>query len=173
MKTRVLYFTIIAAALSFSCQKEIDAPGDNAGNSAVVDFVPGPGRILAVSPTGTDSKVTLGDANEDGSFPVLWTNKDAIQVYSENNPAGEIYTYTTESQTGASLAVFTGAPVEGTTRYAVFPSTRAKGLGDDGKLKVSFGALRKQEFHTSLNNNKGNLKYMPMWATESEEAEGQ
>ena len=172
MKTRVLYFTIIAAALSFSCQKEIDAPGDNAGNSAVVDFVPGPGRILAVSPTGTDSKVTLGDANEDGSFPVLWTNKDAIQVYSENNPAGEIYTYTTESQTGASLAVFTGAPVEGTTRYAVFPSTRAKGLGDDGKLKVSFGALRKQEFHTSLNNNKGNLKYMPMWATESEEAEG-
>ena len=61
MKTRVLYFTMIAAALSFSCQKEIDMPGENSGEiKEVVDFVPGPGRILAVTPK-SDTKVAFGE----------------------------------------------------------------------------------------------------------------
>ena len=73
MKTRVLYFTMIAAALTFSCQKaelENDFVADN-GNNEVVDFVPGPGKILAVSPTGADTKIAFGDA-VDGKYPVVW-----------------------------------------------------------------------------------------------------
>ena len=66
MKTRVLYFTMIAAALTFSCQKaelENNGADNNGTNNEAVDFVPGPGRILAVSPTGPDSKIAFGSCD--------------------------------------------------------------------------------------------------------------
>ena len=159
---------MVTAALVFSCQKDEFAQNDAAGNdnNEVVDFVPGPGRILAVSPTGPDSKIAFGDA-VDGKYPVEWTNNDAIKVYSETCAAGEAYTYTTESKEGVSSAIFTGNEVEGQTRYAVFPETRAYGF-EDGKLIVSFDVLKKQEFHSSVKANGSNLKYMPMWAQEGE-----
>lgn len=168
MKTRVLYFAMIAAALTFSCQKaelENNEVADK-GNNEVVDFVPGPGKILAVTPTGAaDTKVAFGTANEDGSIPVVWVNGDAIKVYSENNTTGAEYTF---EGTDASSAVFTGEPVEGETRYAVYPVTRAKEM-KDGKIGVSFADLQqKQLFHSTLKNNSNNLKYMPMWAKETE-----
>ena len=166
MKKRILFFTMIAAALTFSCQKaelEDDSVVDN-GKNEVVDFIPGPGRILAVTPTGAETKVALGDA-VDGKYPVIWTDTDVIKVYSENNAAGVAYTYTGEAAEGTSSAVFTGEPVEGETRYAVFPETRAYGF-EDGKLKISFDILKKQEFHSSVQANGSNLKYMPMWAKE-------
>ena len=97
MKTRILFFTMIAAALSFSCQKaelENNDVVDNGTNNEVVDFVPGPGKILAVSPTGTETKIAFGDA-VDGKYPVVWTNNDAIKVYSETNTEGVVYTYNT------------------------------------------------------------------------------
>lgn len=170
MKTRILFFTMIAAALTFSCQKaelENNDVVDNGTNNEVVDFVPGPGKILAVSPTGTETKIAFGEA-VDGKYPVVWTNNDAIKVYSESNTEGVVYTYTTEATEGVSSAVFTGDPVEGETRYAVFPATRA-GEMEDGKIKVDFGALYdKQNFHSTLKNNGNNLKYMPMWAKESD-----
>ena len=93
MKKRILFFTMIAAALTFSCQKaelEDDSVVDN-GKNEVVDFIPGPGRILAVTPTGAETKVALGDA-VDGKYPVIWTDTDVIKVYSENNAAGVAYT---------------------------------------------------------------------------------
>ena len=169
MKTRILFFTMIAAALSFSCQKaelENNDVVDNGTNNEIVDFVPGPGKILAVSPTGTETKIAFGDA-VDGKYPVVWTNNDAIKVYSENSAAGEKYTFEGDN---ASSAVFTGNPVEGTTRYAVFPETRAYGL-EEGKLKISFGALKKQDYHTSVQANGSNLKYMPLWAKEGNGAD--
>ena len=129
MKKRILFFTMIAAALTFSCQKaelENNDVVDN-NNNEVVDFVPGPGKILAVTPTGAETKVALGDA-VDGKYPVIWTDTDVIKVYSENNAAGVAYTYTGEAAEGTSSAVFTGEPVEGETRYAVFPETRAYGF---------------------------------------------
>lgn len=174
---------MIAAAVSFSCQKEIDAPEENLGtNDEVVDFVPGPGRILAISPAGADTKIGYGDAVDVGTgendadgnpitvkhYPVVWTNGDVVKLLSENNTAGVDYTYTTESTEGVASAVFTGDPIEGETRYAVFPATRA-GEMKDGKIKVDFGALYdKQNFHSTLKNNGNNLKYMPMWAKESD-----
>ena len=168
MKKRLLFFTMIAAALTFSCQKaELEDNGvvDN-NNNEVVDFVPGPGKILAVTPTGADTKVAFGDANEDGSIPVVWVNGDAIKVYSENNAEGGEYKF---EGTDASSAVFTGEPVEGETRYAVYPATRAKEM-KDGKIGVSFADLQnKQLFHSTLKNNSNNLKYMPMWAKETAE----
>lgn len=169
MKKRILFFTMIAAALAFSCQKaELEDNGvvDN-NNNEVVDFVPGPGRILAVTPSGeAETKVAFGTANEDGSIPVVWVNGDAIKVYSENNTTGAEYTF---EGTDASSAVFTGEPVEGETRYAVYPATRAKEM-KDGKVGVSFADLQqKQLFHSTLKNNSNNLKYMPMWAKETAE----
>ena len=155
---------MIATALTFSCQKaelENNDVVDNGTNNEIVGFVPGPGKILAVSPTGTETKIAFGDA-VDGKYPVVWTNNDAIKVYSENSAAGEKYTFEGDN---ASSAVFTGNPVEGTTRYAVFPETRAYGL-EDGKLKISFDILKKQDFHSSVQANGSNLKYMPMWAKE-------
>ena len=158
---------MIAAALSFSCQKaelENNEVADK-GNNEVVDFVPGPGKILAVTPTGAETKVAFGTANADGHIPVVWVNGDAIKVYSENNTAGAEYTF---EGTDASSAVFTGEPVEGETRYAVYPATRAKDM-KDGKVGVSFADLQqKQLFHSTLKNNSNNLKYMPMWAKETE-----
>ena len=165
MKTRILFFTMVAAALSFSCQKEIEPAQNGAAVDAVVDFVPGPGRILAVSPTGPDTKVAFGTANEDGSIPVVWVNGDAIKLYSENNAEGAEYIF---EGTDASSAVFKGEPVEGETRYAVYPASRAKKM-TDGKIGVSFSDLQnKQLFHSTLKNNSNNLKYMPMWAKETE-----
>ena len=165
MKKRILFFAMIATALTFSCQKaelENNDVVDNGTNNEIVDFVPGPGKILAVSPTGTETKIAFGDAVDGKYYPVVWTNNDAIKVYSENSAAGEKYTFEGDN---ASSAVFTGNPVEGTTRYAVFPETRAYGL-EDGKLKISFDILKKQEFHSSVQANGSNLKYMPMWAKE-------
>ena len=121
MKKRILFFTMIAAALTFSCQKaELEDNGvvDN-NNNEVVDFVPGPGKILAVTPTGAETKVAFGDA-VDGKYPVVWTSGDAIKLYSENCLDGEKYTFEGEK---SSSAVFTGSPIEGEKRYAVFPET--------------------------------------------------
>ena len=166
MKTRILFFTMIAAALSFSCQKaelENNGAADGGTNNEIVDFVPGPGKILAVSPTGTETKIAFGE-EVDGKYPVVWTNNDAIKVYSENNTTGAEYTF---EGTDASSAVFTGEPVEGETRYSVYPLTRAKEM-KDGKIGVSFADLQqKQLFHSTLKNNSNNLKYMPMWAKET------
>ena len=159
---------MIATALTFSCQKaEIANNGatNNDTNNEVIDFVPGPGRILAVSPTGPDTKVAFGTADEDGSIPVVWVNGDAINLYSENNAEGAEYIF---EGTNASSAVFKGEPVEGDARYAVYPASRAKKM-TDGKIGVSFADLQqKQLFHSTLKNNSNNLKYMPMWAKETE-----
>ena len=172
MKKRILFFTMIAAALTFSCQKAelVDNGVVDNNNNEVVDFVPGPGKILAVTPTGAETKVAFGTANDDGSIPVVWVNGDAIKVYSENNTTGVEYTF---EGTDASSAVFTGEPVEGETRYAVYPATRAKEMKDE-KIGVSFADLQnRQLFHSTLKNNSNNLKYMPMWAKETEAGSGE
>ena len=174
MKKRILFFTMIAAALTFSCQKaEIEDNGvvDN-NNNEVVDFVPGPGKILAVTPTGPDTKIGYGtayneDENDEPRYPVVWTNKDAVKLYSENCLTGEKYTYNVDEK--VATAVFTGNPIDGQTRYAVYPETRAYGMTEDGKLKISFDILKKQEFHSSVYDNASNLKYMPMWAKEGKD----
>ena len=172
---------MIAAAVSFSCQSEIEANGgvnNDDNNDLIENFVPGPGKILAVTPpvdtpqpAAAATKVGYGAANEDGTIPVVWTKNDTIVLYSENCPDGKKYEYELGEKTSA--AVFKGEPVEGDTRYAVYPSTRARGLSKDGKLKVSFGALRKQKFRTSLSANAGNLGFYPMWAKETEPNNGQ
>ena len=172
MKKRILFFTMIAAALTFSCQKaELEDNGvvDN-NNNEVVDFVPGPGKILAVTPTGPDTKIGYGtpyDVEDETRYPVVWTNKDAVKLYSENCLTGEKYTYNVDEK--VATAVFTGNPIDGQTRYAVYPETRAYGMTEDGKLKISFDILKKQEFHSSVYDNASNLKYMPMWAKEGKD----
>ena len=168
MKKRILFFAMIAAALTFSCQKAELAGNDVADNTdnEIVDFVPGPGKILAVTPTSPETKIALGEKDAEGKYPVVWTSKDAIKLYSEENLNGETYTF---GEGNGSQAVFTGNEVKGEIRYAVFPGTRALAMTEDGNLSISFGALRKQEYHSSLANNSSNLNYMPMWANEAAE----
>ena len=160
---------MIAAAVSFSCQSEIEPNGgvnNESSNDVVENFVPGPGKILAMTPTATDTKIAFGEA-VDEKLPVVWSNHetDKITLYSENDIEGKVYVH----NGSGSAAVFTGEPVEGEKRYAVFPATRAKGMTSEGMLNIDFGALAKQDFHSSLAGNGSNLKYMPMWAKESEE----
>ena len=169
MKIKFIFLTMIAAAVSFSCQSEIEPNGgvnNESSNDVVENFVPGPGKILAMTPTATDTKIAFGEA-VDGKLPVVWSNPetDKITLYSENDIEGKVYVH----NGSGSAAVFTGEPVEGEKRYAVFPATRAKGMTSEGMLNIDFGALAKQDFHSSLSGNGSNLKYMPMWAKESEE----
>ena len=97
---------MIATALTFSCQKaELEDNGvvDN-GNDEVVDFVPGPGKILAMTPTATDTKIAFGEAI-DGKLPVVWSNSetDKVTLYSENDIEGKVYVH----NGSGSAAVFT------------------------------------------------------------------
>ena len=126
MKKRILFFAMIAAALTFSCQKaELADNGAADNNNEVVDFVPGPGKILAVTPAAPETKIVLGEKDSEGKFPVLWTKNDAIKLYSEELLDGEKYTF---GEGNGAQAVFTGNVVNGETRYAIFPETRALGM---------------------------------------------
>ena len=149
MTIKPLLSAIIALSLFLSCNKiqELESSLSQ-------------GQILAVMPS--DTKIGYGTP-VDGVYPVVWTSGDKIKLYSESVTSGEDYAFTRSEGTG--VAVFTGTPVSGNSRYAIYPSSRAVGM-EDGVLKVSFGSLRKQKFSASLEDNSINLGYLPMWAKE-------
>ena len=149
MTIKPLLSAIIALSLFLSCNKTQELESSLSQ-----------GQILAVMPS--DTKIGYGTP-VDGVYPVVWTSGDKIKLYSESVTSGEDYAFTRSEGTG--VAVFTGTPVSGNSRYAIYPSTRAVGM-EDGVLKVSFGSLRKQKFSASLEDNSINLGYLPMWAKE-------
>lgn len=171
MKTRNLYFGLIIAATLCACQEIEQLPDANQGgdNVDIEDIVLGEGQIIAVAPS--QSKITFGSAAE-GAIPVIWNNveTDVIKVMSMAGEAemdGQDYTLNA-GYLNSGTAVFDGVAVDGTDRIAVFPSTRSKGLNADGNPEISFAVLNSQGFHSAITNNGGNLKYLPMWAKESE-----
>ena len=149
MTIKLLLSAIIALSLFLSCNKTQELESSLSQ-----------GQILAVMPS--DTKIGYGTP-VDGVYPVVWTSGDKIKLYSESVTSGEDYAFTRSEGTG--VAVFTGTPVSGNSRYAIYPSSRAVGM-EDGVLKVSFGSLRKQKFSASLEDNSINLDYLPMWAKE-------
>ena len=149
MTIKLLLSAIIALSLFLSCNKTQELESSLSQ-----------GQILAVMPS--DTKIGYGTP-VDGVYPVVWTSGDKIKLYSESVTSGEDYAFTRSEGTG--VAVFTGTPVSGNSRYAIYPSSRAVGM-EDGVLKVSFGSLRKQKFSASLEDNSINLGYLPMWAKE-------
>ena len=149
MTIRPLLSVIIAPSLFLSCNKTQELESSLSQ-----------GQILAVMQSET--KIGYGTP-VDGVYPVVWTSGDKIKLYSESVMSGKDYAFTRSEGTG--VAVFTGTPVSGNSRYAIYPSSRAVGM-EDGVLKVSFGALRKQKFSASLEDNSINLGYLPMWAKE-------
>ena len=149
MTIKPLLSAIIALSLFLSCNKTQELESSLSQ-----------GQILAVMPS--DTKIGYGTP-VDGVYPVVWTSGDKIKLYSESVTSGKDYAFTRSEGTG--VAVFTGTPVSGNSRYAIYPSTRAVGM-EDGVLKVSFGSLRKQKFSASLEDNSINLGYLPMWAKE-------
>ena len=149
MTIKPLLSAIIALSLFLSCNKTQELESSLSQ-----------GQILAVMPS--DTKIGYGTP-VDGVYPVVWTSGDKIKLYSESVTSGKDYAFTRSEGTG--VAVFTGTPVSGNSRYAIYPSSRAVGM-EDGVLKVSFGSLRKQKFSASLEDNSINLGYLPMWAKE-------
>ena len=149
MTIKPLLSAIIALSLFLSCNKiqELESSLSQ-------------GQILAVMPS--DTKIGYGTP-VDGVYPVVWTSGDKIKLYSESVTSGKDYAFTRSEGTG--VAVFTGTPVSGNSRYAIYPYSRAVGM-EGGVLKVSFGSLRKQKFSASLEDNSINLDYLPMWAKE-------
>lgn len=159
MKRNIIYWFLIIAAVFSSCQEEEYDVTEDQTEAPDVEFVPGEGQILAVMP-GT--KVGYGDP-VDGVYPVVWTSGDQIKLYSESVTSGKVYTFSHSESAG--VAVFTGTPVDGDSRVAVYTSERAKGLDGD-ILKITFAKLRLQKFGGSLEENSVNLVYLPMWAKE-------
>lgn len=164
MTLKTIFLNVIVAAVSISCQVEVEPEGNE-------DFAPGPGRILAVSPfvdaesETIGTRIGYGDA-VDGKYPVVWTKGDIIKLYGASERDGKDYGYEASEKIG--MGVFTGPSVVGDSRCAVYPSTRAMGFSDDLKLCISFGSLRKQKSCSSLIGNAANLKFLPMWAKEGE-----
>ena len=157
MKNRFL-FLLAALCCAVSCSKEANHAGSNiiAGNDQDL--------TCTISP---QSRTTLG-AEDNGVYPVVWKNGDAIKLYSESESTG--HPYTTSLSENSAVAVFTpdgeGTPLS-EKRYAVYPAQSGLALSE-GKLSVDFSALRDQVVHTSVGNNAENVAKAPLYAVAEE-----
>ena len=99
------------------------------------------------------TKTAIGAKNDDGSYPVVWLDKDQVKVYSETFKSGVVYT--TDVEESATSAVFS-APSEDecvtdATRYAVYPAALAGSMTAEG-ITVDLTRLREQEYHSNIPN---------------------
>ena len=101
--------------------------GDNApvNDGDKVELVAGEGQIVCTTPPMT--KTATGAQNSDGSYPVVWLDKDQVKVYGENFTEGVVHTASvTEAATSAIFyAPSTEESVTDQTRYAVYPAAMA------------------------------------------------
>lgn len=146
MKNRIV-FLLIAACCAASCAKEEKIV------SSEETFVDYQDLTCAIS---SSSRTTLG-TEDNGVYPVVWKDADAIKLFSDTESSGR--TYTTALSENSAIAVFApdeaGVPVS-QKRYALYPANRGIALSD-GKLNVDFSGLRNQVVHTSVANNAENI----------------
>ena len=151
MKT-INYFSIAFAGLAMFCacnKAEIEpmTPSTEGDNT---ELVAGQGQIVGKTPMVT--KTALGALADDGTYPVVWLDKDQIKVYGESNTDGVVYTASVSE--AATSAIFSAPSldesVQDATRYAVYPSSLAGGMDADGKVSVDLTKLRRQEYHSSI-----------------------
>lgn len=150
MKT-INYFSIAFAGLAMFCacnKAELD------GNAPVADgdkveLVAGEGQIVCLTPPVT--KTAVGAKAEDGSFPVVWLDKDQVKVYGESVAKGAVYTATVDQS--ATSAVFTAdqVAVNDDVRYAVYPAALAGAMTAEG-ITVDLTSLREQVYHSNIPN---------------------
>lgn len=110
MKTLRHLLPLLPLALLAACSNDQVLPDDqpaDAGITTVIAYAPGAGQPA--------TRTTLGPQSEDGSYPVLWNDGDAIaiQPYGEEK-AGQHKKFTTTIAGGtAAFAEFTLAAGEG------------------------------------------------------------
>ena len=152
MKT-INYFSIAFAGLAMFCACTKAEIGDNApvNDGDKVELVAGEGQIVCTTPPMT--KTATGDQNSDGSYPVVWLDKDQVKVYGESALDGVVHT---ASVTEASTSAIFYAPskeesVTDETRYAVYPAAMAGSMTADG-ITVDLTGLREQMYHSNIPN---------------------
>lgn len=152
MKT-INYFSIAFAGLAMFCACTKAEIGDNApvNGGDKVELVAGEGQIVCTTPPMT--KTATGTQNSDGSYPVVWLDKDQVKVYGENFLDGVVHT---ASVTEASTSAIFYAPskeesVTDETRYAVYPAAMAGSMTADG-ITVDLTGLRRQMYHSNIPN---------------------
>lgn len=152
MKT-INYFSIAFAGLAMFCACTKAEIGDNsqANDGGKVELVTGEGQIVCTTPPMT--KTAIGAQNSDGSYPVVWLDKDQVKVYGENFTEGVVHTASvTEAATSAIFyAPSTEESVTDQTRYAVYPAAMA-GTMTAGGITVDLTKLREQEYHSNIPN---------------------
>ena len=151
MKT-INYFSIAFAGLIMFCacnlaeietvtpQTDADAP----------ELVAGEGQIVGKTPLMP--KTALGSQDTDGTYPVVWLDKDQVKIYGESHTEGTVYTASVPE--AATSAIFSAPSLEESvldaTRYAVYPASMAGAMDADGKIAVDLTKLRRQEYHSSI-----------------------
>lgn len=152
MKT-INYFSIAFAGLAMFCACTKAEIGDNApvNDGDKVELVAGEGQIVCTTPPMT--KTATGDQNSDGSYPVVWLDKDQVKVYGKNFLDGVVHTASvTETSTSAIFyAPSTDESVTDETRYAVYPAAMAGSMTADG-ITVDLTGLREQMYHSNIPN---------------------
>ena len=152
MKT-INYFSIAFAGLAMFCACTKAEIGDNApvNDGDKVELVAGEGQIVCTTPPMT--KTATGAQNSDGSYPVVWLDKDQVKVYGENFTEGVVHTASvTEAATSAIFyAPSTEESVTDQTRYAVYPAAMAGTMTAEG-ITVDLTGLRRQMYHSNIPN---------------------
>lgn len=150
MKT-LNYFSIAFAGLAMFCACNMVELENNApvADGDKVELVAGEGQIVCTTPPMT--KTAVGAKADDGSFPVVWLDKDQVKVYGESAVEGAVYTASVAE--ASTSAVFTAdqAVVEDAVRYAVYPAALAGAMTAEG-ITVDLTSLRNQEYHSNIPN---------------------
>ena len=151
MKT-INYFSIAFAGLAMFCacnKAEIETVTPQT-DADTPELVAGEGQIVGKTPLMP--KTALGDLADDGTYPVVWLDKDQIRIYGESHTEGTVYTASVPE--AATSAIFSAPSLEESvldaTRYAVYPASMAGAMDADGKIAVDLTKLRRQEYHSSI-----------------------
>ena len=151
MKT-INYFSIAFAGLAMfcACNKAEIEPVTPQTDADTPELVAGEGQIVGKTPLMP--KTALGSQDADGTYPVVWLDKDQIRIYGESHTEGTVYTASVPE--AATSAIFSAPSLEESvldaTRYAVYPASMAGAMDADGKIAVDLTKLRRQEYHSSI-----------------------
>ncbi len=152
----ILAFALMPA-LVISCSRE----AGEASSVLVSD-----GEILCLQ---TESRTAL-DGGSDGSWPVVWTETDVVEVYSPEGDAHSSYTLVSGQETAE--AVFSSPnPVAGTSRMAVYPADACLGC-TGGNVRVNLGSLAHQTYSSGLSDPATVVEDLPLWASEDPQTPG-
>ena len=152
MKMKTLnYFSIAFAGLAMFCACNMAELENNApvAEGDKVELVAGEGQIVCTTPPMT--KTAVGAKGEDGSFPVVWVDKDQVKVYGESAAEGAVYTASVDQEAASAVFSADQVAVNDDLRYAVYPAALAGAMTAEG-ITVDLTSLRNQEYHSNIPN---------------------